>query len=494
MAGINEIKEMCRAGQAKEAYELAKADMEAGQPWGQLTIGWALRYLIEGDARNGRYNDLLAHLDELLSLDQLPQTEVDKILEGIVFWIGYLAKKHLPPTEFNTPLRLSSLFSKIKDCHFKQGVGYSMLLSGFIKCEKWHEMLDFLDWWDLNNLTPEDYQPVKLQNGKSVISLAERAYIANSKALLGQSDLGKIEEFLPKIDKLMNDHPEMTYPGYFYGKLLLALGSTPEEALKVIVPFAKKKASEFWVWQLISDVFTNDEEKHLACLLRAVNCKTKEDFLGKVRIKLADFYIKREKYDLAKNQIDIATKTYLSHGWPLPHQLDSWIHQPWINTTTTSSNETLDYMSITNAILFDGAEEAIAVVTYVDPPTKRAFMVYGYEKRLTQKLNQKVMAGDVVKICYVDDSNGKFRILSTTKCELPTGLNYAKIVKGTIKKREDWNFAFLHYEKEKAFVSPNNASKFKVSNGETVNSLVVYDFDKKKDSWNWVCVTINKNK
>ena len=492
MAGINEIKEMCRAGQAKEAYELAKADMEAGQPWGQLTIGWALRYLIEGDARNGRYNDLLAHLDELLSLDQLPQTEVDKILEGIVFWIGYLAKKHLPPTEFNTPLRLSALFSKIKDCHFKQGVGYSMLLSGFIKCEKWHEMLDFLDWWDLNNLMPDDYNPVRLPNGKSIMSLAERAYIAKSKALLGQSDLGKIEEFLPMIDSLMNNYPGMTYPGYFYGKLLLALGSTPEDALKVIVPFAKKKASEFWVWQLISDVFTNDEEKQLACLLRAVNCKTKEDFLGKVRIKLADFYIKRNQYDLAKNQIDIATKTYLSHGWPLPHQLDSWIHQPWINTTTTSGNETLDYMSITNAILFDGAEEAIAVVTYVDHQSRRAIMVYGYEKKLTQRLNQKVLAGDVLRIYYVVDPNGKSKILSSTRCSLPNDLNYAMHVEGTVRKRDGQSHAQIQFGNEKAFLSADLVNKYKVNDGESVKCRIAYDYDKKRNKWNWVCVKIRR--
>lgn len=492
MAGLNDIKKMCKDGKTKEAYDLAKADLEAGQPWGQLTTGWALRYLIEEDARNGRYNEMVAHLDELQTLVQIPQAEVEKISEGIVFWVGFFAKRHLSETGFDTPSRLSTLFAKVKIYSFNSGVGYSMLLSGFIRCEKWHELLDFIDWWNLDNLTPEDYNPVKLQNGKSVMSLAERAFIAKSKALLGQSDLGKIEEFLPQIDKLMNDHPEMTYPGYFYGKLLLALGSTSGEALKVIVPFAKKKASEFWVWQLISDVFTNDEEKQLACLLRAVNCKTKEDFLGKVRIKLADFYIKRNQYDLAKNQIDIATKTYLSHGWPLPHQLDSWIHQPWINTTTSSSNETLDYMSITNAILFDGAEEAIAVVTYVDPQSRRAIMVYGYKKKLTQRLNQKVLAGDALKIYYVVDPNGKPKILSSTRCSLPNDLNYAMHVEGTVRKRDGQSHAQIQFGNEKAFLSANLVNKYKVNDGESVKCRIAYDFDKKREKWNWVCVKIRR--
>lgn len=492
MAGLNDIKKMCKDGKPHEAYELAKADLEAGQPWGQLTTGWALRYLIEEDARNGRYNELVAHIDELQALDQIPNNEVDKIAEGIVFWIGYYAKKNLVETEFDTPARLSTLYSKVKNYKFNPGVGYSMLLSGFMRCEKWHELLAFLDWWNLENLTPEDYSPVKLQNGKSIMSLAERAYIAMSKALLRQSDLGKIEEFLPHIDKLMNEHPEMTYPGYFYGKLLLALGSTQDDELKVIVPFAKKKASEFWVWQLISDVFTNDEEKQLACLLRAVNCKTKEDFLVKVRIKLADFYIKKEKYDLAKYHIDIATKTYLSHGWPLPYQLESWIHQPWINTTTSNSNETLDYMSITNAILFDGAEEAIAVVTYVDPQTHRTFMVYGLEKRITQKLNIKVLTGDTLKIYYANDGNGKPKVLSATRCGFASDLDYAKHVEGIVRKRNDQGHALISIGNEKAFLSSDLVNKYKVKDGDTVKCRIAYDYDKKRQKWNWVCVKIRR--
>lgn len=137
------------------------------------------------------------------------------------------------------------------------------------------------------------------------------------------------------------------------GSLLLSTGSTPADALRVIVPFAKKKASEFWVWQLLSDVFTTDQEKQLACLLRAVNCRTKEEFLGRVRIKLADLYIKKGQYDLARNQIDIATKSYLELGRRIPNEIDNWIHQSWFENTKPNDIEELDYKAITDKILGD---------------------------------------------------------------------------------------------------------------------------------------------
>ena len=73
------------------------------------------------------------------------------------------------------------------------------------------------------------------------MSLAEQAYIAYSKALLKRNDREKIENFVPKIEKLMEDYPDMMYPGYFCGKLKLAMGVERESALDIIMPFVRKK-------------------------------------------------------------------------------------------------------------------------------------------------------------------------------------------------------------------------------------------------------------
>lgn len=486
MAGLNEIIALCKSGQVLDAYNQAKADLEQEKPWARLTIGKALYYCIRKDAEDGRYEQLLSHLDEMLSLQLIPENE------NTIFWIGYFAKRHLAPRAIDTPMRLSALFQKLKEYTFNPGKSYSALLEGFIRCDSWQELVDFLDWWDLDNLTPEDYQPVEIAPGRKIMSIAERAYIAKSKALLRLNDLGLIEEFLPQLDELMTKHPEMTYPGYFYGKLLLSLGSTPEDALKVIVPFAKRKSTEFWVWQLLSDVFTNDQEKQLACLVRAVHCRTQENFLGKVRIKLAALYIQRNQLDFAKYQIDKVTHCYLPQGWHLPYEVDCWIHQPWINTVTSNDRDPLDYMAITNEILGIKTEEVVAIVTYIDSITQKVSMVYGYEKRTSQRIRFRIGIGATLKLNYTINSDGKLRILSAGKCKFPIDLNYAKVVEGSIKKRNEWAFAFLHYGDEKAFVLPNVVNKYNVSDGEKVKCLIVYDFDKKKNSWGWVVISINK--
>ena len=485
---------MCKAGQVQEAYEQAKADFEQAPSdvWSHRKMGWALYYLMKKDAQEGLYEQLVAHIDELKALDQLTMANDRMIFENVVFWIGYFAKRSLPPTSIDTPTRLSVLFSKVKDYPFTPCKGYSALLEGFIKCDAWQELADFLDWWNLDNLTPDDYKPVQLANGRTIMSVAERAFIANSKALLRLNDPGKIEEFLPRIDTLMETHPEMTYPGYFYGKLLLSLGSTTDEALRVIVPFARKKATEFWVWQLLSDVFTNDQEKQLACLVRAVNCRTQENFLGKVRIKLAALYIQRNQLDYAKYQIDKVINCYLPQGWHLPYEVECWIHQPWINTVEANNGSPIDHMTITDDILCEGTEEAMGIVTYIDPNSHRATMVYGKEKSLKQKLRFNVKIGDVLRINYITEPDGTTRVLSARRNNLPSDLDYAKMVEGTVNKRADKPFAFLKTINRDFFISPNVVSRYHIQGGETINCLVVYDYNRKKELWDWTCVKINK--
>lgn len=490
MANVKDITTMCKQGQVLEAYDLAKADLAAmpTDVWKQRAVGWALYYMIKADSEVGDY----AKLDELKSLDQLTIANDSMIFDNVQFQIANFIRTRILLTDIEASSKLSTFFSKLKDYEFKPSIGHSFLLQTILKFENWSEMPYFFDWWNLDNLTLEDYTPYINQKGQKMMTLAERAFIANSKALLRLNDLGRIEEFLPKLDNLMNNHQEMMYPGYFYGKLLLALGSNSDEALKVIIPFARKKATEFWVWQLLSDIFTNDDEKQLACLLRAVHCRTQETFLGKVHIKLATLYIKRGLLNSARFHIDAVTRCYASQGWRLPNEIDCWIHQPWINSTTPDYKDPIDYMAITDAILCDGAEECIAVVTYVEQNTHKSFIIYGKEKRTVQKFRFKVNVGKTLRLHYITDNEGRMKVLSSTAVYLPSDLDYVKCVEGNIDKRDDKDFAFLKSGSINCFVSPNIVKKYDLKNGDKIKSLIVYDYNKKKDVWNWVCVNVKK--
>ena len=149
-------------------------------------------------------------------------------------------------------------------------------------------------------------------------------------------------------------------------------------------------------------------------------------------------------------------------------------------------------MAITDAILCDGAEECIAVVTYVEQNTHKSFIIYGKEKRTVQKFRFKVNVGKALRLHYITDSEGRMKVLSSTSVHLPSNLDYAKYVEGNIDKRDDKDFAFLKLGSINCFVSPNIVKKYELKNGDKIKSLIVYDYNKKKNSWNWVCVNVKK--
>ena len=490
---------MCREGRIQEAYELAQADYNntPNNPWVQRELGWVLYYRLKTATDNNDYQIIVAILDEFAKLDMLSFPDDKIIFENILFKVAMYVHSNLVSTEIETPAKLSTFFSRLRGFTFPPSEAYSFLLKSFLKGESWPEMADFLDWWNLDNLTEKDYTPYVTDQGRRLMTTAERAYIANSKALLRLNDPDRTNSFLPKLNALMEAHPEMTYPGYFYGKLLISLGENAVETLRVVVPFVRKKTTEFWAWQLMSDVFSaeTDQEKRLACLLRAVNCNTQENFLGKVRIKLASLLLQRNEFNRARHQIDMVVQCYYSQGWYLPFEIQQWIHEPWINNTTPDESIPIDYMKITNEILLNGTEEAIAIVTYCNPKLNKTTLVFGYKKESVQKLRFKVYKGSVIKINYVLDNQGAPKVIHGQKVKLPDDLTYAKNVEGIVSKRAANPFAFLKTGTiNDCFIPPNLVNEHKLFDGEQVSGTIALCYNKKKSGWYWNCITIKKQK
>lgn len=479
---------MCKDGQMVEAQKLAQADIDQHFPWAHREMAWVIYYQIKADTSSADFQSLIAHLDVLQTLDQLTMPYDNLIFEKLLFQLSLFVKTHLSPTDATTPEKLSQLFLRLLDYHFEPSRSYSFLLQSVIKCSGWHEMADFILWWDLSKLSSDDYVPFRMDNGRTIMSLAERAYIAMSKTLLATNNRMRIEDFLPSLSRLNEQHPEMTYPGYFYGKLLLALGNSSEEALAAVLPFVRKKVNEFWAWQLLSDVFPADSDEHLACLLRAVHCRTQEKFLGKIRMRLITLFVNRKMYGLAKYQIEKLSQCYAAQGWHLPYEVEISTHQPWYSEAHAQGGAPLDYSSITGTILCKDTNEAVAIVTWFDSKSKKSTLVYGRKLRVVQKLPIKSKVGDVLKIHYTEQPDHTPSILSAKETSLVASTDYAKLVEGVVKKRSDKDFAFLKTSSSNYFIAPPMVRQYHLQDGDRVRCLVAFDYNTKKQSWNWTCI------
>lgn len=500
MANIRDITSMCKSDKVQEAYELAKNDF-AAQPndaWQQRALGWALYYMIKNDTEKGDYAKLIEHIDELKLLDQLNMTNDGMIFDNVQFKIAEFIKNHVSVNDINYPTKLSTLFLKLKGYNFSPSKGHSFLLQSYIKFSNWQQLVAFLEWWNIGNLLPEDFKPFKTEGGKTIMSLAERVYIAYSKALLHLGDKNRIKVFIPQIEMQMQGYPDMMYLGYFCGKLMLTLGTNKKDSLKIVIPFVQNKKKEFWAWQLLSEVYKNEKDNQQACLLRAAHCKTKEVFLGKLRIQLIAQYISQQDYARAKYHLDKIVACYLEQGWHLPIEVQDWTHQSWVQTVKADESDGVDYIALTNKMLAYGANKSVAVVTYIDNERKRVALVYGKEQRAMvnlSNLNVSVKEGTPLIIHWLPLKDKRINVVDAEliKSAVPfEGCTYVKLLRAKVIKREDKQFAFIKVDNVGYYISQDLVKKHALKGGENISTLAVYNYNKKKDEWSWSCVSMKK--
>ncbi len=481
---------MCKTGRCQEAYDLAKADT-AQQPnniWAQRGVGWALYYLIKEDVEQRADNKLLLHLNELMELPLLSATDDAMIFDNILRKLTEYIKQLEP----NQQHHLSTLFSTIRVKDFAPSEAYSYFLKSVLKFDKWSELTDFITWWNMDKLRPEDYDPVVLDNGKKIMSVAEQLYIAYAKQLLLSKDKTLITIFLPKLNQLMENHPEMQYPGYFYGKLMLVLGANRDDALHKIMPFVRKKQKEFWVWQLLAEFYHDDGKMQLACLLKAVHCSCREEFLGRLRMRLAEVYLKSNDKPRAKYHIERVASLYAAKGWNVPYEMQCMLREPWMHQVSSDDTDGLDYIQLTDNLLFTDSHKSLAIIVYVDREHKRVLLIHGFKQKIMVRLSAmpfKVTEGMLLHIYWLP-AHENITILKITKTNdsLPADCAYIKELKGKVPERIVNDFIFLRSQSISCFISPQYVKRHHLRGGETVSVLAALTYNKKKGNWGWSCV------
>jgi|JI10StandDraft_1071094.scaffolds.fasta_scaffold83605_2 hypothetical protein len=193
----------------------------------------------------------------------------------------------------------------------------------------------FVKLWDLKNLTDDDYQNFTAQNGIKYPSLAEKSIQkAARRAERQDNNLELINYLLPFLDDAIERFVDNNWLVYYKAKLLHKIGSR-EAALSFTTKFVRSKLTDFWSWDLLADVVleNGDSEVALSCCCKSLLCRTDEDFLGKIRLKLASILIKQGLLENAKYEIEQVLANYTKNGWRLQESLASHLNSDWYAST-----------------------------------------------------------------------------------------------------------------------------------------------------------------
>jgi tetratricopeptide (TPR) repeat protein len=496
----NEIKALRQQGKLKEALSMALDEYKASPEdrWCKINLAWVYDSFCKEDAERGDTDSFERHYQLIVDLKIMDN---ESMLCNALCWRfrSLIAHIKLPAEKY--PSLCERLFQMVQQLYpDKPGEAYSVLYKSFYHIrEGWNGYTTFCDWWGFDNFREEDYQCETLPNGRHMsISLVEEAYLSYSKALIQNNSSEAIRSFIPRLDELAEKHPEMIYLGYYKGKLLLALGEKGESVLKTLLPFIRQKKNEFWAWQLLAEVLKEEEENALACLFRATHCKTKESFLVKVRIELAKLLMKREDYPKAKYQIEKYIEERKRNASSLSFDVRCITNESWYNSTQSSPNVDIDYMAITDKLIFSDIPETIGVVTYVNRKCMMATVIYAPQKEAYFKYDKslrEIKAGDFLAIRFdKTEENGYFVPLSVTMTvKRPSNEFYRENIKGIVTLNEKKTVGFLRGKNaHNSFISPTLLSSLVLSEGDEIQAAIVLQYNKKADKWQWACISISK--
>lgn len=500
---FKKIKELRKAGKLKEALEMANQVLESEPEniWNKRAAAWVYYDYLKKFSQPDSFD---AFKENLIKINDLELPEDEKMVFDNCAWqIGSMVFS-LQKAENIDYEKINAIFKTIKPFHFtKPSEAYSFIYKAFHKgYQTWSNYLTFADWWDFDNFRSEDFLKEEFK-GKKLMSMAEQGYIAYSKKLLegqpeepfGQQraiDREKVQSFLAKLDAIIAKYPEYQYPPYFKAKLLMALGNE-EDILSSFLPFAKQKRNDFWVWELIAEIFSEDKDVQFACYCKALSLKTPEDFLIKLRQAFAGMLVNRQLYNEAKTEIQQVIATREKHDWKLPNQITQWTEQEWYKSTIAKKNNRdlyLQHYRTAEEILFQDIPEEIVVVEFVNENKKILNFVKDKQKFGFFKysgLMETPQVGDLLKVRFNGEcQSGFFKILSAKRAESHQRTDAIKNFKGNLKVVSPQNFGFV----EDVFMEPKFIQESNLSDGQLLKGRAILSFNKKKNEWGWKVIEL----
>ena len=244
---------------------------------------------------------------------------------------------------------------------------FSLLLAQILRIQGEISFLPgYLAWAGVDCFRAEDYKAQHRQDSEKVFKpLVERAAMAAAKAVKGSPDRELKESVTALLDKAIEDSECQGREWLLYNKgmILTELGDFAG-ARKLLVPIARNKRSEFWIWHALGKV-EESENSELAlalCSKSFLLCADPKFGVGVVE-DIARLAAIQGAFDLAKWATNRAVSIRQNNGWKIPEVLRNSAKSDWYSTAQELKDA--------NASLQRFSESADHVV-YADLPRVRS--------------------------------------------------------------------------------------------------------------------------
>ncbi len=197
---------------------------------------------------------------------------------------------------------------------------HSLVLSEAVRIERTMP-LDFLfssfvSMWGLENLRDEDWEDHVTDDRRRLPSLVEKVIAVYVREMLVTPLLVPSDEFNAVLDRALEKFPASEHLPRYKAQLLVR-DKRPDEAVDFYRKMIIKSPSKFFLWNELSDLVDSRELK-VSMLCCALNSPVKDEFVGKLRLKLATLLTEAGQLEQARHEVNRFRETYDRNNWKIP--------------------------------------------------------------------------------------------------------------------------------------------------------------------------------
>lgn len=412
-------------------YQQARSQYEAdpANPQAIRSLGWVYAHMLKEASGS---TDLTRMLRGLGLITAFPMVDDARWRESVGWSICRFLLRHKPET-----LPLGPLAEVVTRSVDFVPAEPSLLRSVWWKAVLRHAATG-IDWLGLvaqhgweGGFRPEDEEPQRYVDDKAAEPrfarpLVEGLILAVAKQLLQTVVLPDevTAPWLGRLADLTTRHADWDFLPYYHARLLLRLDRVAD-AMQVFLPFARSRKKDFWVWGMLAELVAPE---HIpACYARALTLRTPEEFLVKLRQRVAAWLISENRWADARAEIDQLVKARRDKQWPLPAEVQQWMNAD-LYTRSAPAEAHLWYDALlpeAEALLWTDFPETVVLVTSLD--ASGTYVNVAIDEQTTGSFPvgnriQKPVVGDRLAIRYtMREKNGgrQLRVQTVRATDLP---------------------------------------------------------------------------
>lgn len=226
----------------------------------------------------------------------------------------------------------------------KPSVLHSLILGEAVRVEKeWPQMFmftEFIAWWNLENLTDDDWEQFVKDNGDKIMSRVEKMIYLYTKEIQSIETLLPSDEFMAVLDKAIKKWSKDD--NLIRCKAIMVTKNGDRD---LAISLYKKTielttGQKYYLWRDLASL-VDDANLKRGLFSKALSLRTPENYVGKLRLQLAALLCEMGLYANALYELRKVETTYNDNGWSIPPQVRTLLQA--IPSGTEEANNVSQY-------------------------------------------------------------------------------------------------------------------------------------------------------